>query len=129
MVVLDTHVWLWWVAAPDQLSRPAARAIAGAETIGVSAISCWEVTMLHSKRRIALDRQPARWVRQALSRRGILAIPLTPPLAVAAAALGSEGFQGDPADRMIYATARDVGAPLVTKDERMREFDSRGTLW
>ena len=129
MVVLDTHVWLWWTAAPDRLSRPAATAIEQAETIGVPAISCWEVAMLHAKGRVALDREPSRWVHQALLRRGVLAMPLTPPLAVAAAALGAEDFPGDPADRMIYASARDAGAPLVTKDARLREFDARGTLW
>ena len=45
MIVLDTHVWLWWVSAPDKLSAKALRAIEGADSLGVSAMTCWEVSM------------------------------------------------------------------------------------
>lgn len=129
MIVLDTHVWLWATANPERLSAPAKGAIDRADRVGVAAISCWEVAMLALRGRIALDREPERWVRQALSRPGIEAIPLMPHAAVAAALLDEQGFAGDPADRLIYATARDAGATLVTKDRRLRDFDTRATLW
>lgn len=128
-VVLDTHAWLWWAASPERLGEGARRAIAEAESIHVAAISAWEVVMLERKGRIALDRSPAEWVRQALSQPGVVAVPLDPPIAVAAGALDGEGVPTDPADRMIYATARSLGATLVTKDRALREFDPRGTIW
>lgn len=55
--------------------------------------------------------------------------PLEPRIAVDAALLDARAFPADPADRMIYATARSIGATLITKDRRLRAFDPRGTLW
>lgn len=128
-VVLDTHAWIWWTALEQQLGDHAKRAIAEADSIAISAISVWEVVMLERKGRISFDRQPAEWVRHALARPGMEAIPVDPPIAVTAAALDGEGAPTDPADRMIYATARSLGATLVTKDRVLREFDPRGTVW
>ena len=85
--------------------------------------------MLFEKKRMRLDRPPDAWVRRALGMPGIVALPLTPSAAVAAAQLDQEEFVNDPADRLIYATAREAGAPLITRDERMRRFDPRGTIW
>ena len=85
--------------------------------------------MLASSGRVTFDRDVARWVRQALAKPGIAAIPLTPKVALDAALLERDEMVGDPADRLIYATARDAGALLITRDERLREFDQRGTLW
>lgn len=129
MVVLDTHAWIWWVDDPSRLSPRARAAISEAEPVGVAAISCWELGMLSLSGRVALDRDPSRWVRQALAQPGVIAIPLSPKVAVDAALLERDGFVSDPADRLIYATARDVGARLVTRDARLREFDRRGTVW
>jgi PIN domain nuclease of toxin-antitoxin system len=129
VVVLDTHVWIWWADDPARLSATAREAIDQADSIGIASISCWEVAMLSLGGRVTLDRDIARWVRQALAQPGVVAVPLTPKVAVDAALLEREGFSGDPADRLIYATARDVGARLVTRDERIRGFDARGTVW
>ena len=85
--------------------------------------------MLVQKGRIALDRPVGAWVRGALAREGVLAMSMTPEIAVSAGSIDARQFPGDPADRMIYATARGVGAPLVTRDARLRDFDARGTLW
>jgi len=128
-VVLDTHAWLWLASDPDRLSETAAEAIAATETIGVPTVCCWEIAMLVRKERIALDREIERWIRAALGREGVLAMPLTPEVAVSAGMLDEAEFPGDPADRMIYATARVAGAPLVTRDAALRRYDSRGTLW
>jgi PIN domain nuclease of toxin-antitoxin system len=66
MIVLDTHVWLWWVSKPSELSRAASVRI-GAETrIGVSAISCLEVATAVAKGRITLERDSMTWLKQAL---------------------------------------------------------------
>ena len=129
MVLLDTHAWIWWTDDPARLSAAARDAIERSDAIGVAAISCWELGMLAMGGRLTLDREVSRWVRQALAQPGVVAIPLTPKVALDAALLESEDFVGDPADRLIYATARDAGAPLVTRDARLLAFDARGTIW
>jgi PIN domain nuclease of toxin-antitoxin system len=129
VIVLDTHAWLWWIAEPARLSRSARRAIDEAETIGVSAISAWEVAMLVARRRISLDRDVAAWIRQALAPARVAAHPLTADVAVAAGMLDGGSFPGDPADRFIYATALASRARLVTRDEAIRGFDARNTVW
>ncbi len=129
MIVLDTHVWLWWLAEPAKLSAAARQAIDEAESVGVSAVSCWEVTMLVQRGRISLDRDVAVWVRQALAHARVAPQPMSADVAVAAGLLDRAGFPGDPADRFIYATAGAVRARLVTRDEAIRRFDPRTTVW
>lgn len=129
MIVLDTHAWLWWLAEPSRLSRGARRAIDEAETIGVCAISAWELTMLVRRRRISLDRDVGAWVRQALAPARVRQHPLTADVAVAAGLLEADRFPGDPADRFIYATAQSLRARLVTRDKAIRDFDARTTVW
>ena len=129
MIVLDTHAWLWWVSQPDKLSRPARAAIEAASEIGVSTLSAWEVAMLVGKGRIALDRDISIWVRQALALERVVVLSPSADVAVAAALLDAEDFPGDPADRLIYATARSTGASLVTRDEALHRFDARTAVW
>ena len=129
MIVLDTHAWLWWVAQPGKLSRAARAAIDAADEIGVSTLSAWEVAMLVGKGRISLDREISTWVRQALALERVVVLPPSADVAVAAALLDAEDFPGDPADRMIYATARSSGASLVTRDEALHRFDARTAVW
>jgi PIN domain nuclease of toxin-antitoxin system len=129
VIVLDTHVWLWWTAEPSKLSLPAQDAIDHADRIGIATISCWEVAMLAESGRIELDRPVGAWIEQALADVRTQSLPLTSTVAVQAAILGREGFVGDTADRIIYATARNAGARLVTRDKSLRKFDHRGTLW
>ncbi|HKG39366.1 MAG TPA: type II toxin-antitoxin system VapC family toxin [Conexibacter sp.] len=129
VIVLDTHAWLWWLAEPSRLSRAARQAIDEAESIGVSAISAWELAMLSRRGRISLDRDVGTWVRQALVPARVRQHPLTADVAVAAGLLDGGGFPGDPADRFIYATAQAMRARLVTRDEAIRDFNARDTIW
>jgi PIN domain nuclease of toxin-antitoxin system len=129
VIVLDTHAWLWWVSHPAKLGPRARSAIEAADRLGVPSISLWELAMLAVRGRIALDRPVADWLRQALALPRIEALHLTVGTAVAAAALEHQGFPGDPADRMIYATAREAGVPLVTRDERITAFDPARAVW
>jgi PIN domain nuclease of toxin-antitoxin system len=129
MIVLDTHAWLWWVAEPGRLSRPALEAIDGEERFGVATISCWELAMLSEAGRIEFDRSLETWIEQALANERVQPLPLTSTVAVNAALLGRDGFVGDPADRIIYSTARAAGGRLVTRDKSLQAFDPRNTIW
>jgi PIN domain nuclease of toxin-antitoxin system len=129
VIVLDTHAWLWWVATPDRLSAAARDALADAPAVGVSTLSVFELATLVRRRRISLDRDVRDWVRRALSDQRVEAIAPGPDVALAAARLDGDGFPGDPADRMIFATAKALDAPLLTGDRRIRSFAPAVTIW
>lgn len=129
MILLDTHAWIWWVSSPEQLSPAAREAIEGAHELGVSPISCWELATKVSQGKLRLDRDLEVWVHQALARPRVRVAELLPEIAVAAGRLGSEGFHGDPADRMIVATAMHHDSLLVTKDGAIREFTPVRSVW
>ena len=122
MILLDTHVLLWWLAGGSRLSKPAAESIAGSETVLISPVSFWEIATLVLKGYVTLDRDIHAWTLDVLADDRVETAALTPPAAVAAASLGDEGFHGDPADRFLCATARELSVPFVTKDTRIREF-------
>jgi PIN domain nuclease of toxin-antitoxin system len=128
VILLDTHAWIWWRADPGRLSAPAADVIAAADRLGLSAISVWELGMLVRRGRISLDRDVARWVRHALADARVAVLAPGADIALAAALL-DDTFPGDPADRLIYATARHAGAPLVTRDARIARFDPDRAVW
>jgi PIN domain nuclease of toxin-antitoxin system len=116
-VLMDTHVLVWWKAGGQLLSTHARHAVETSDRLLVSPVSCWEVAMLVRKGRIALDRPVRMWINDVLASGRVAFAELTADIAVAAAELDSHG---DPADRMIYATAQALNVPLVTKDRRLR---------
>lgn len=128
MIVLDTHAWLWHVAAPERLSARVRAAIDTGEELGVCTISCWEVAMLERRHRIELDRAVREWVGRALSHERVEAIALSPEIALDAA-LVPDDFPGDPADRIIYASTLRLRGRLATKDAALRRYDREITLW
>jgi PIN domain nuclease of toxin-antitoxin system len=124
VLLLDTHVWLWLVGGVEPLKRPVLSAVEGAARLGrirVSAISVWEVAMLEVRGRIRLSKDCLAWVQEALSAPGTSLVPLTPDIAVESSRLPGE-FHGDPADRILVATARLLGATLLTRDERILAY-------
>jgi PIN domain nuclease of toxin-antitoxin system len=129
VIVLDTHVWIWWVSEPDRLSARAQAAITDAREIGVCPISIWEISTKVAKGRLSLDRDLDVWVRQALSRPRAVLLDLSPEIAILAGQLGERGFHGDPADRLITATAMCPGVELVTKDQAIRAFSGVRAVW
>jgi len=116
-LLLDTHVVQWWSAEPDRLSRVATAALEHADELAVAAISWFELAWLARHDRIIVAIPIRSWLEQ-LSKQ-VRTAELTPAIADAAAGL-SASFPGDPADRLIYATAVEHGWRLVTKDRRMR---------
>jgi PIN domain nuclease of toxin-antitoxin system len=125
LLLLDTHCWLWaQLGIVQRLSRTALAAIRNAESEGnlrVSVISIWELAMLEKRGRVALPMSIRTWVDQALSKTGIAVEPLTPEVAIESVHLPGE-LHGDPADRMLVATARVTGATLLTKDDRLIRY-------
>ena len=128
MIVLDTHAWIWWTSEPGKLGRVARREIDRAKKIGVPAICCLELATLAARGRISLDRPPLHWMDDALSLPRVDLLPLTPAVAIKAAELPAN-FPGDPADRLIAATAILESALLITKDERMQKSQAVRTAW
>lgn len=120
MILLDTHVVLWWQAGGTRLSQRARREIERADRVLVSPVSFWEVSVLVEKRRVELDRNAFVWADDLLAADRVELAPLTHTAAVAAGQLPAAGFRGDPADSLLYATARELAVPLVTKDRAIR---------
>lgn len=133
MILLDTHVILWWQAGGDRLSSRATKEIDRADSLLISPISFWEISILADKKRIELDRDRFVWAHDLLAGDRVELAPLTPGAAVAAGALPVSGFAGDPADALLYATAREQMVPIVTKDMAMRRHAAASrdvkTIW
>ncbi|MFZ5776517.1 MAG: type II toxin-antitoxin system VapC family toxin [Thermodesulfobacteriota bacterium] len=119
MLLLDTHVLVWLDEGSRRLGKEALGAINEALAngeLGVAAITFWEVAMLVEKQRLIIGADIEVW-RSELLRAGLLEIPLLGTTAIRAGQLPT--FHGDPADRMIVATAMENGASLMTGDERI----------
>jgi PIN domain nuclease of toxin-antitoxin system len=127
VIVADTHVLLWWIQDSKLLSPRARRAMEEASVIGVAAISCWEIAMLAAFTRIMLHEPVTSWVNGLLSLPRVELLPLEPEIAIDTAWMGIT--HRDPADRMLMATARYHGVPLVTKDARIRDARVVETIW
>jgi len=130
VIVLDTHVWLWWLSAPEQLSESASAAIEAAvvdDAVHICAISAWEVALLVQRGRLGLDRSPTALVTATEALPFVHFVDVDARLGLDSLALDLP--HSDPADRLIAATARLLGASLVTKDERMRAWDGVSTIW
>src|ERR1700735_2802908 len=125
LLLLDTHCWLWaQLGLIQRLSKAALQAIRSAESDGnlrISVISIWELAMLEKRGRIALPMNIRAWLDQALAKPGITVTQLTPEIMIESVYLPGE-LHGDPADRMLVATARVLGATLLTKDGRLLQY-------
>lgn len=124
-VLFDTHIWIWAVMGDRRLRTQEFLQLldrwAAVGSIHVSMISVWEVAMLEAKGRLILSMECLDWVHYALSAQGVALAPLTPEIVVASTRLPGT-FHSDPADRIILATAKSLGATLVTQDERLLAY-------
>ena len=116
-VVVDSHVLHWWSAEPERISRRAATMLRAADELAVAAISWFELAWLAHHERIVVAIPIRSWLDRLAAQ--VRTLPLTPAVAATAVSLPSS-FPGDPADRLIYATAIEHGSPLVTKDRKLR---------
>ncbi|MFL5901475.1 MAG: type II toxin-antitoxin system VapC family toxin [Solirubrobacterales bacterium] len=127
-VLLDTHVVHWWSAEPKRISKPARNALEEADEHVVAAISWYELAWLAKHERIVVNIPIRSWL-QGLATQ-LRTIGMTPAIADTAVALPST-FPGDPADRLIYATAIEHGLKLVSKDHAIRDHDhpASAVIW
>lgn len=123
MVILDTHIWVWWNQNDPKLAAHQKRAIEDnrEDGIGVCTIALVEIARLVKQGRITLPLPLQEWFSIALSIEGVMLIPITPTIAIDAVNLPGE-FHKDPADRLIVATARIHDCPLVTADREILSY-------
>ncbi|MCY3671243.1 MAG: type II toxin-antitoxin system VapC family toxin [Alphaproteobacteria bacterium] len=130
MILLDTHAFVWTVGGDRRLGPRARAAIeeaASGEGVLVSAITPWEVALLVGKGRLRLGREVGAWLEAALALPGMVLAPIEPAIAVDSTRLPGD-FHADPADRLIVATSRHRGVPLLTADRAILSYAANGYL-
>jgi len=129
VIVLDTHIWLWWFNDDPALPQACRDVIEAHQPdgLGVSVFSCWEVAMLVAKGRLRLTVPVETWIHSALSPSEVRLLELTPSIAIESTVLPGN-VHNDPADRIIIATARAARCPLVTLDQQIRQYPHVTTL-
>jgi PIN domain nuclease of toxin-antitoxin system len=119
--LLDTHAWVWWIEGDRRLQRRVRDTLDRLPREGrpyLSAISLWEVAMLVERGRVAFSVSLSEWLGAAAHPRTVRLVPISPDIAAQTAALPVT-FQRDPADRLIVASCRVLGLPLLTRDARI----------
>ena len=130
--ICDTHILLFWAHEPERLTAPARQALELGRTrheLAIADISLWELALLHERGRLVLpeDITAGFYLTQLLAAMRLQVLPITPEIALLSR---SPVFQhGDPADRLIGATALQLGARLITADAKLRALPQLHTLW
>ena len=122
-VLIDTHIWIWWLTGQADLPASNRKRLNEHAKQGtppfLSAISLWEAQMLCRKGRLVLDMDFGRWLTQATDPEVIRLVPLDASVILALDLL-PDSFHGDPADRIIVATAKARSLALMTEDNAIR---------
>ena len=121
MVLLDTHIWLWWLLGDGSLSnteRDALEKLAFKNSLAISWVTIWETEMLEREGRVRLSPGFQPWIEQATHPDIVTVLPVDTAVVIAQRSL-PESFHGDPADRLIAATSMLSGYPLATHDQRV----------
>jgi PIN domain nuclease of toxin-antitoxin system len=129
-LLIDTHIWLWLMEGSPELKLGARTLIDEAVATGrlhLSIMSVWEIAMLSSRGRIRLSRPLQIWIDESLADPGPVIEPINPVIALASCQLPA-AFRSDPADEMIVATTRIIGATLMTRDRRILDYAAAGHL-
>jgi PIN domain nuclease of toxin-antitoxin system len=130
--ICDTHILLFWAHEPERLSGPALQALERGRIQGglaIADITLWELALLHERGRLVLpaDVSAGVYLKQLLAALRLQVLPITPEIALLSR---SDRFlHGDPADRLIGATALQLGAPLITADAKLRALTELDTVW
>ncbi len=123
MIILDTHIWIWWIHNDSRLPETIREHIKANEEncLGINVFSCWEVAKLVELKRLTLHCPVDEWMSTALNYPGIQLIELTPEILIESTQLPGK-FHRDPADQIIVATARIHDCPLLTLDEKILNY-------
>jgi PIN domain nuclease of toxin-antitoxin system len=125
LILLDTHCWVWSQFGYEHefstLGLSMFKQAAADGILILSVISVWEVALLESKQRLHLHMDCLEWVRRALDTPGLSLVPITPEIAVESTRLPGN-LHADPADRILVATARNLGARLMTRDQALLDY-------
>ena len=131
IILLDTHIWLWLMSGAVKAISPKLRALidklAPESRVRISAISAWEIGILISKNRISLGADPQEYVYRAIRDLNTGVEAITAEIAMGSAFL-PEGLHGDPADRILIATAKHMGAALITHDKEILSYSKKHGL-
>ena len=129
MILLDTHIWVWWVDDSQQITDRRRQVIQDnvSSGLGISAISCWEVAKLVQYGRLELACPLEEWMEQAVAYPGVQLLEFTPQIAIESTKLPGN-FHRDPADQIIVATARVYDIPLLAADSRILQYPHVRTL-
>ena len=124
MILLDTHIWIWWVNEPEKLTQAITHHLdeLSPAHIHISSISCWEVAKLVEKGRLQLSEPLSDWFDKAIDHSGITVINLERTIISDACNLPGT-FHADPADQLIVATSRMKGLPLLTVDGKILAYE------
>ncbi len=125
VIVLDTHIFLWLTLQPEKLPENIIAALTRDDKWGLSAISLWETAMLHERGRITIPGQLLDWLHLAVDIPRLTVLPLTPEVAAHSESLP---MHGDPADRIIAATAITHECPLATVDRLLVQVPQLTTI-
>ncbi|WP_413613364.1 type II toxin-antitoxin system VapC family toxin [Bdellovibrio sp. HCB-110] len=130
-LLLDTHAWIWIVTGLEKMAKGSSRKVVEKafidETLMISAISLWELSMLEAKGRLALSEPCLDWIQHSIEKLKLEVVPISPEVAVESTRLPG-GFHGDPADRIIVATARKNRFTLLTQDELILSYAQQGLV-
>jgi len=122
-VLLDTHVLVWLRQNRGRLSSRQHEVLAELDrrggTVAISAITLWEIAMLSAKKRIEFPRPLPDVLREIEEAAWLEVLPINAAVATESVSLDPD-LHADPADRIIVATARAYGLPLMTSDEKIR---------
>lgn len=131
LVVLDTHIWIWLMSGVSKAVSPSLRSLleklSPENKIKVSAISVWEVGTLASKNKIEFPGGLEEWVYRGINAPGISTVDVTAEIALKSTLLPKD-FHGDPADRILLATAMNLGATLITHDKEILSYGQKHHL-
>lgn len=128
VILIDTQALVWLVEGNHRLGAVARRIIdreRAGDVVLITLISVWEVSMLTDKGRLVLSRPVLGWFDAVLAARGFRLADWTVAIAADAGQLPGD-IHGDPADRMIIATARALGCPVLTVDRRILDYAEAG---
>jgi PIN domain nuclease of toxin-antitoxin system len=129
MILLDTHILVWLAGPQERLSAAAVEAIEAETERAISMASIQEIAYMAVRGRLESDRPITTWIGDALNVHEVRALAPTVSTALRAGSLDPVGFHGDPVDRLIYATAVEHDARLVSADERLRRLDPTRVIW